>query len=62
MEGDGPRVGHRPWEESQRLPLDGSPGAEAVMASIMPLVRARPVEVTLFRAVGEYEGFDDARA
>lgn len=31
------------------IPLDGSPAAEAVLATIMPLVRARPSEVLLLR-------------
>lgn len=43
------------------VPLDGSHGSETILAAIMPLVRARPVEVTLFQAVKEREDYFPAR-
>lgn len=43
------------------IALDGSTEAETILASVMPLVRARPADVTLYSAVADREGYFPAR-
>jgi nucleotide-binding universal stress UspA family protein len=44
------------------VPMDGSPEAEGILAALMPLARARPVELTLFQVVRAADGIEEARS
>jgi nucleotide-binding universal stress UspA family protein len=44
------------------VPVDGSPGSEAILPALLPLVRSRPSEITLLRVVEEPDLADAARA
>ena len=41
--------------------LDGSPGAESIIAALMPLIRLTPVEPVLFTVVADAAKADEAR-